>query len=314
MKQGDYKPLPTPIYWLGTKVRMRDKILPLIARFKRKLYVEPFGGAGGILLGKAPERAEVYNDVNSLLVNMFRTLRDKESIATLKELLAVSPISRTMFRDLFDLANAYAEGEREEYEERKEAENLKDYPDELVVAYAFFYAMNSCYRGRIRKISASFAGGQKGDSADNSIRCYSNARNNLDAYCDRLKTVCVENLDYATCITKYDDKDTLFYIDPPYACEVSKDYDTGWSKKDEENLIDLLIDLKGSFILSCYDTPGYQRLLEHGATREQYNAFSTLASTSKGGEEAKRVETIYWRGKSKNANVEQRNLIEWLTM
>ena len=40
-----YRPLPIPIYWLGTKVRMRNKINAIIADVPRTLYVEPFGGA-----------------------------------------------------------------------------------------------------------------------------------------------------------------------------------------------------------------------------------------------------------------------------
>ena len=43
--------------------------------FKR--YVEVFGGGAAILLGKQPQKFEVYNDFNSDLVNLFRCIKDR---------------------------------------------------------------------------------------------------------------------------------------------------------------------------------------------------------------------------------------------
>ena len=53
--------LTIPIRWLGSKVRMRKRILSILDEVPRELYVEPFGGAGAIFFGKEPERS-VYND------------------------------------------------------------------------------------------------------------------------------------------------------------------------------------------------------------------------------------------------------------
>ena len=309
MKRGIYKPLSLPIYWLGTKVRMRDKILPIIGRFKRKLYVEPFGGACGMLFGKQPEKCEVYNDANELLTNLFTVLRNPNNIETLDKLLSVSPIGRSMFHQLKELMYAWKALDRGEFIRRKKEQQLEGYPDEIAVAYAFFYCMNGCYRGRISGGRATFAGGQKGDCSDNTVRAYYKARTSLPLFADRLQCVCIENLDYKECIKKYDAKDTFFYLDPPYAVELSKGYATGWSESDECELVDLLACLKGNFVLSCYDTPQYERLLEHGATRETFDAFSTIAQHG-GGEASKRVETVYWRGG--RTITKQISLWDWL--
>ena len=41
-----------------------------------KLYVELFGGGAALLFSKPPSPIEVYNDIDSNLVNLFRVLRD----------------------------------------------------------------------------------------------------------------------------------------------------------------------------------------------------------------------------------------------
>lgn len=44
--------------------------------FEKRTYVEVFGGGGWVLFKKEPSYVEVYNDLNSHLVNLFKTIRD----------------------------------------------------------------------------------------------------------------------------------------------------------------------------------------------------------------------------------------------
>jgi DNA adenine methylase len=60
-------------------------------------YVEPFGGAAGVLLQKERSYAEVYNDLDSEMANFFRVLRDPAQRSALTELLVLTPYAREEF-------------------------------------------------------------------------------------------------------------------------------------------------------------------------------------------------------------------------
>ena len=68
-----------------------------------KIYVEPFGGAAGVLLNKAPSPLEVYNDLNSDLVNFFRVLRDKEKAEKLIRRLRLTPYAREEYYNCYPM-------------------------------------------------------------------------------------------------------------------------------------------------------------------------------------------------------------------
>ena len=54
--------LPPLFPLAGSKFRQRKNILPILARYNRTLYVEPFCGAGGLFFGKPQESAEILID------------------------------------------------------------------------------------------------------------------------------------------------------------------------------------------------------------------------------------------------------------
>jgi len=64
-----------------------------------RVYVEPFGGGGSVLLRKPRAYAEVYNDLDNEVVDLFRVLRDRELATRLIELLRLTPFARAEFED-----------------------------------------------------------------------------------------------------------------------------------------------------------------------------------------------------------------------
>jgi DNA adenine methylase len=82
----------------GGKFRLAPWILQFFP--PHGCYVEPFGGAAGVLLRKPRVYAEVYNDLDGEIVNFFRVLRDPTMRADLVEACRLTPYAR----DEFDLA------------------------------------------------------------------------------------------------------------------------------------------------------------------------------------------------------------------
>jgi DNA adenine methylase len=87
----------------GGKFRLAPRI---IAHFPpHRVYVEPFGGAGSVLMRKEPSFAEVYNDLDGEVVNVFRVLRDPDRAERLRTLLELTPWSRIEFRACYEPAD-----------------------------------------------------------------------------------------------------------------------------------------------------------------------------------------------------------------
>ena len=72
--------------WVGGKKALREEVVRRFPIYYER-YIEVFGGGGWVLFHKDPGNDfEVYNDFNSLIVNLYRCVRDKpeELIAALR--------------------------------------------------------------------------------------------------------------------------------------------------------------------------------------------------------------------------------------
>jgi DNA adenine methylase len=90
--------------------------------------------------------------------------------------------------------------------------------------------------------------------------------NNIPDAVERFRKVQIENMDFKDVLKKYDGEDTLFYLDPPYIHETRKmtyTYAHEIQEKDHLELVDILLNIKGKVILSGYDHPIYDKLIEN---------------------------------------------------
>jgi DNA adenine methylase len=223
--------------WIGGKKSLRDLIVNLFPLYYER-YIEVFGGAGWILFHKNPGNDfEVYNDFNSLLVNLYRCVRDKPN---------------ELIDDL-----RYCLNSREDFDYVKNC-LAQDSPASDVQKAAWFYQL---IRYSYASGLTSF-GSQPHDIWGNFPLIEQAHR--------RLAKVVIENKDFEKLIRQYDRPVSFFYCDPPYF-ETEGYYknvgEDGFTEKDHIRLRDTLMNAQGKFLLSyndcefirgLYDAPGIQ--------------------------------------------------------
>ena len=80
--------------WVGGKKALREEVVRRFPIYYER-YIEVFGGGGWVLFHKDPGNDfEVYNDFNSLLVNLYRCVRDKPEELIGKTLVAIVNLPR----------------------------------------------------------------------------------------------------------------------------------------------------------------------------------------------------------------------------
>lgn len=77
----------------------------IISQFpEHRVYVEPFGGAVSVLMRKRPAYAEIWNDLDGDVVNLFRVLRGPRA-GELLEAVRLTPFARDEYRQAYDFAD-----------------------------------------------------------------------------------------------------------------------------------------------------------------------------------------------------------------
>ena len=279
--------LTQPFSWVGSKCRLRGRLYPIFATIPRALYVEPFGGSGAVFFGKSPENS-VYNDCNRLLTNFFKVIRSAANRRMIQDLVEITPTSEIYFYEFKTLALQFMRGE--DCAATLDALNLRDYPADVAAAFAFFYLQNNCFGGKCcGNFGASYT---LVDPVNDRFlpRSYHANATRLAGFADKLKLTQVICEDWRDVLRNYDAPTTFFYIDPPYETPTRQDYKTGWTSDDTRDLVAACLELKASFVLSCYDGEIYAPLREI-ATRQTFKASSSVCHTKHG--RGDRVETVY---------------------
>lgn len=216
------------IAWIGGKKLLRKAILerfPPNEEIGR--YIEVFGGAGWVFFGKdkIKNQLEVFNDVDSNLINLYRCI--KYHCAELQRELQWQLISREQFYDC---------------KAQLDVRGLTD-----IQRAARYFMMIKISFGADKR---TFGNHKKNLEA--SIEY-------LPEIQQRLEGVVIENKDFENLIKVYDRPDALIYLDPPYL-GAEKHYDSSFTLDDHKRLRAVLGNLKGEFILSYNDEPFIKEL------------------------------------------------------
>jgi DNA adenine methylase len=181
---------------------------------------DPFSGGLAVFLAKPPSDAEVINDFNGDLVNLYRYAQFH-----LEPLLNEVQFTLTSRADL---------------------EALVAQPGITGLQRAARYLL--CNRLSFGGGGSSFAVSKQGQPSRENVLA------NLRALSARLDKVSVENLSYERLFQNYDSPDTFWFLDPPYSAGKIDNYDA-WTDETMTTFAERVFDLAGDWLATVNDSP-----------------------------------------------------------
>jgi DNA adenine methylase len=259
-------------------------LAPWIISFfpKHRIYVEPFGGAASVLLQKPRSYAEIYNDLESEIVNVFRVLRDRATASELERRLRLTPFARDEWRDAYTKSDDRIERAR----------------CMMVRAYMGFgsASTNPAHTTGFRASSNK--------SGTTPAHDWANFPAVIEQLTARLQGVCIERRPALQVIASHDSTETLFYVDPPYVRATRKQrqrsiYRFELSDRQHRNLGRALLSVQGMVVISGYACDLYDRELFSNWLRVEKSCNADSARP--------RVEVL-WINKAAESRLTQANL------
>lgn len=228
--------------YFGGKFRLAPWIINQFP--EHTCYVEPFGGAMGVMLRKAPSLFEVYNDLDGEVVNFFRQLREHSD--ELIKAIELTPYARSEQILSFDDPEGLSELER--------ARRL------YVRCWQSHGGGRTQWRTGWRY--------QVNNNRGRTTLADWNQTDHLSEIVNRLKGVQIDQDDAIRVIQRFDRETTLFYIDPPYLMRTrslrwgNKAYTCELDDAYHMRLGEVLRNIKGMEIVSGKPSEMYDGLFE----------------------------------------------------
>ena len=249
--------MTTILKYPGGKWRIAEWIIQHLPA--HKVYCEPYFGSGGVFFNKQPSYIETINDINGDIVNLFKVVRERP--AELATALALTPWARDEYRACNEPATDEIERARR-----------------TLVRHHQSYGTTNANKNTWRN-----------SQTYNSPRTAAQWKDLPDAVfeiCGRLKDAQIENINALTLIERYNDTETLLYLDPPYLQSLRKRnmYKCEMTEKQHIELLELIKQSKSKVCLSAYDNELYNKYLKDWYTDEK----KTIAQAGK-----HRTEKIY---------------------
>jgi DNA adenine methylase len=224
----------------GGKWRLAPWILDFFPR--HQCYVEPYGGGASVLLQKERSYAEVYNDLDAEITNLFKVARERKE--ELVWAVGLTPYSR----DEFKLS-------------------LKPFADELEQARRTLVRSHMGF-------GSGAASGERTGFRGSAARSYTtpaddwaNFPDALRHVIERLQGIYIENRPAIKVIQQHDTPTTLHYVDPPYPLSTrklvgrSQVYRHEMTDNEHRDLATVLHSVQGYVALSGYASDLYSKEL-----------------------------------------------------
>lgn len=233
--------------WLGGKYRLAPWIVSHFA--PHQIYIEPFGGAGSVLLHKKRSYNEIYNDLDGELVNLFTVLRS-DAAPELLRLLSLTPYAQEEYWAAFEPSADPVERAR---------------------------------RTIVRSHMGHGTGGARMDRPTGFRTDGTTATTNvagewtdlpaaLEATIERMKGVVISQKPAIELLDRFSSPHSLFYLDPPYlpatrsrksrkAGEKYHTYAFEMDVDDHRELLARCVESNAMILISAYPDPLYEEHL-----------------------------------------------------
>lgn len=238
----------------GAKFRLAPWVMSFFPA--HACYVEPYGGAAGVLLQKQPSYSEVYNDLDGDVVNFFRVLQCPEQRAKLIERVILTPYSRAEFEKAWEPCST---------------------PIERARRLAIRSMMGFGSAGATRGVTGFRIDSKREYGTNPSLwQRYPLA---IAEAGQRLLGVLIENRTALRVMADHDAPSTLHFVDPPYlhatrdaqSGGLSKAYRHEMSDLQHAELLEAVCALTGMVVLCGYESELYDKHLS-GWTRHTTSA------------------------------------------
>jgi DNA adenine methylase len=245
----------------GGKFRLAPKLVRLFPA--HRVYTEVFGGGASVLMHKPRSYAEIYNDLDGEVVNVFRVLQNPRQAARLERMLRLTPFARKEFELGYKSTRSDIERAR-----RTIIRSFMGFGSDSITR------MKASRVGFNTRVSSVMKTGFRWDANRRGTTPASDWANfpmSLSFFCQRLQGVVIENRDAFTILEKMDYHDALHYVDPPYPIDTRSiingrkpehQYRHEMTDDDHVHLAALLHRLQGMVIISSYPGALYAELFK----------------------------------------------------
>jgi DNA adenine methylase len=285
----------------GGKFRLAPKLIAIFP--EHRVYTEAFGGGGSVLLCKPRCYAEIYNDLDGEVVNVFRVLQNRKKAAELERLLRVTPFAREEF--LLSYKSAQSEVERAR---RTIIRSFMGFGSDSI---SRMKATRAGFNTRLSSVMSTGFRWNSNRSGTTAATDWARYPQQVQIFCERLQGVTIEQRDATDILTKMDREDCLHYVDPPYPMSVRRigngtspehRYRHEMTDEDHLKLAKTLRCLRGMVVISSYLSPLYERLYA-GWEKLWWSGGHFCSGNTKGqpGNGQKRTEVVWlneaaWKG------------------
>lgn len=256
----------------------------LLEKIPHTTYCELYGGMASVLLYKDLVKQEVYNDVNSDIVNLFSVLRFKKHRKELRELLRNTPYSRAHWKEC--------------------CVTYKDTTlDPVERARQLFVVLGQGMLGRLQRKSWAFGGPLYGTSP---AKSFYRKLERLDLVAERFRNVSLECQPALKLLARWDASTVLVYLDPPYYPSTRAKDAAYLQETDHEAHVAIvtaaLAVKRAKVVIAGYPNQLYTDTLEAaGWVRQDFEVHAE--SAKKSGTKSLRVESL-WFSPNCNFNVQ----------